>query len=376
MGYLETRILTNCGDNKPLLVRRYIDDFFGIATSSEEEVKNFIGKFNAFHPSIKVTHEISSSCITFLDINVSLKGTGVSTSVHYKPTDSHAYLNYASSHPPSCKRSIPYSQFTRIRRLCHVCSEEEDFKYQVDNMSGFFTQRGYPENMVDAARHRISTKSRDETLRPRRGNNEARVPFVLTYHPTSELVVKAIRDNLNILQTDETTSDIFSDPPLISYRKDRSLKQVLVKSSLPSLSEEGESSSNSVGTPCRRPRCKTCDVISSATEIKGPKSVWKLNKKFSCTTSDCIYTIHPLQEVQEDIRRRNQETPGRQGSGAPPVDHTQNNGIARRPAFQHGRPQPKPFRSQHHGLWISIGQGKEGTERETYIGLPTRMSPT
>ena len=46
------------------------------------------------------------------------------------------------------------------------------------------------------------------------------------------------RDNLNILQTDETTSDVFSDPPLISYRKDRSLKQVLVKSSLPSLSEE------------------------------------------------------------------------------------------------------------------------------------------
>ena len=90
MGYLETRILTNCGDNKPLLVRRYIDDFFGIATSSEEEVKNFIGKFNTFHPSIKVTHEISSSCITFLDINVSLKDTGVSTSVHYKPTDSHA----------------------------------------------------------------------------------------------------------------------------------------------------------------------------------------------------------------------------------------------------------------------------------------------
>ena len=140
--------------------------------------------------------------------------------------------------------------------------------------------------MVDAARHRISTQSRDETLRPRRGNNEARVPFVLTYHPTNELVVKAIRYNLNILQTDETTSDIFPDPPLISYRKDRSLRQVLVKSSLPSLFEVGESSDNSVGTPCRRPRCKTCGVISPATEIKGPKSTWKLNKKFSCTTSD------------------------------------------------------------------------------------------
>ena len=44
--------------------------------------------------------------------------------MHYKPTDSHIYLLYSSSHPSHVKNSIPYSQFLRLRRLC---SEESDF---------------------------------------------------------------------------------------------------------------------------------------------------------------------------------------------------------------------------------------------------------
>ena len=43
---------------------------------------------------------------------------GLCTSVHYKPTDSHSYLLYSSSHPSHVKNYIPYSQFLWPRRLC------------------------------------------------------------------------------------------------------------------------------------------------------------------------------------------------------------------------------------------------------------------
>ena len=33
----------------------------------------------------------------------------------YKPTDSHSYLLYLSSHPSHVKNSIPFSQFVRLR---------------------------------------------------------------------------------------------------------------------------------------------------------------------------------------------------------------------------------------------------------------------
>ena len=51
-------------------------------------------------------------------------GNGLCTSVYYKPTDSHIYLLYPSSHPSHVKNSIPFSQFLRLRdrRQCGTFS--------------------------------------------------------------------------------------------------------------------------------------------------------------------------------------------------------------------------------------------------------------
>ena len=73
---------------------------------------------------LKYTWEIFDTSLAFLDIKGSIEGDGLCTSVHYKPTDSHSYLLYSSSHPSHAKNSIPYSQFLRLRRLC---SDDSDF---------------------------------------------------------------------------------------------------------------------------------------------------------------------------------------------------------------------------------------------------------
>ena len=50
--------------------------------------------------------------------------------MHYKPTDSHSYLLYSSSHPSHVKNSIPYSQFLGLRRLC---SDDSDFSLKSED---------------------------------------------------------------------------------------------------------------------------------------------------------------------------------------------------------------------------------------------------
>ena len=62
-------------------------------------------------------------------------GNGLCTSVYYKPTDSHIYLLYPSSHPSHVKNSIPFSQFLRLRRLC---SDDSDFSERSEAMWHFF----------------------------------------------------------------------------------------------------------------------------------------------------------------------------------------------------------------------------------------------
>ena len=109
---------------KPELYGRYIDDCIGATSSAREELTQFITSVYSFNPALKYTWEISDASLAFLDIKISIGGNGLCTSVYYKPTDSHSYLFYSSSHPSHVKNSIPFSQSFSLHRLC---SDDSDF---------------------------------------------------------------------------------------------------------------------------------------------------------------------------------------------------------------------------------------------------------
>ena len=113
VGDIENQFFNQFNGAKPELYGRNIDDCIGATSSSREELDHFITSVNSFHPALKYTSEISEISIAFLDIKVSINGNGLSTSVHYKSTDSHSYLLHSSSHPSHVKNSIPFSQFLR-----------------------------------------------------------------------------------------------------------------------------------------------------------------------------------------------------------------------------------------------------------------------
>ena len=148
VGYVEEQIFDQYQGPKPELFGRYIDDCIGATSCTRSELDSFISFVNSFHPALKFTWEISETSIAFLDILVGIHGNRLRTSVHYKPTDSHSYLLYTSSHPRHCLSSIPFSQFLRLRRLC---SDDDDFKQQCEIMRTFFINRNYPANIVTRA---------------------------------------------------------------------------------------------------------------------------------------------------------------------------------------------------------------------------------
>ena len=99
VGYVEHKFFNQYNGPKPEPYRRYIDDCIGATSSSREDLNQFITAVNSFHPALKYTWEISDTSLAFLDIKVSIEGNDLCTSVYYKPTDSHSYLLYSSSHP-------------------------------------------------------------------------------------------------------------------------------------------------------------------------------------------------------------------------------------------------------------------------------------
>eukprot|EP00061_Rhincodon_typus_P017619 g46392.t1 len=98
VGYVEQPLLCCYNGSIPHLFLRYINDCIGAASCSHEELEQFIHFINIFHPNLKFTWIISDTSLHFLDLSVSICGDRLKTDIYFKPTDSHSYLDYTSSH--------------------------------------------------------------------------------------------------------------------------------------------------------------------------------------------------------------------------------------------------------------------------------------
>ena len=187
MGWVEHNFFDTYTGPVPEVYKRYIDDSVGSQIVQRSQIvveraslEGFIGAFGSFHPAVELVSEISETSLDSLDVILSVSDDGsISTSVFYKPTDSHSYVDYTSNHPRSCLDSIPYSQFLRLRR---ICSSDDDYKNQCDILSGFFANRGYPKKIIDKARLRCSVVSRAESLIPKSKSELEKIPLVIPFY--------------------------------------------------------------------------------------------------------------------------------------------------------------------------------------------------
>ena len=284
VGYIEEQIRSNYTGFVPQLHKRYIDDVVGAAQCSRLDLEEFINYVSNYHPALQFTSNISELELPFLDIKLAIKNNTLHTSVHYKETDTHNYLHHTSLHPDHCKKAIPYSQFLRLRR---ICSDNDDFVARTLEMKTYFLARGYPETSLDNDLRRVSAVPRDDALTPpshRNDNAGNKVPLVLTYNPFNTGTKRILLDNFDILSTDPETRRIFSEFPLVSYRRDKNLRDVLVHSS-------GYSHTDAGTYPCGRPRCLTCKHTTPRTTVQGPKTVYTIRDRFTCQSANVVYCI-------------------------------------------------------------------------------------
>ena len=144
----------------------------------------------------------------------------------------------------------------------------------------FFEKRGYPASIVQAGHHRAQLIDRQSSLQASQKRHSDRIPFTLTFHPHNHSVKSIILKNFKSLQNDPETGTIFSQPPLISFKRDKNI---------------GNSSFQTNDQPgtfkCARPRCKTCPFIHNANKISGPKRSIRITDHFTCTSANVIYCI-------------------------------------------------------------------------------------
>ena len=125
---------------------RYRDNIFDIRTHGLPKLLEFTNYINGLYPTIKFELVYSDSHLNVLDLTLHLRNGFISSHVLAKPTDSHLYLPFLSSHPVQCKRADPFGVALRIKRNC---STDDFLQNRCKEYKGYLKSQNYPAELVD-----------------------------------------------------------------------------------------------------------------------------------------------------------------------------------------------------------------------------------
>ena len=285
MGKLETNFL-NTYPIKPLLWLRYIDDIFILWNHGKNTLIDFISAANALHPSIKFTFDISDKVISFLDLNVHKTDSNrLETDLYSKPTNAHLYLHYNSCHPRHTKNSLPYSLAYRLLR---ICSTENFLTKRLDELRQFLLNRQYKPKLIDDAFDKIRNLKRADCLkRKNKKQTKNRVPLVTTFNPGLPNIPQILRKYLPILHSSERCLAAIPECPILSFRRPRNLRDILVKAKV------NDKNKKRGFNPCKDKRCLTCPsaLTGETVPITSTSDTFTINKHLTCKSYNVIYVV-------------------------------------------------------------------------------------
>lgn len=279
---------------QPLLYRRYIDDILIIWGGTEEELEQCLRDLNNHHDTIKFTHTISKKQVEFLDMCIG-KGerfalTGkLDISPFYKKTNLFQYLHWGSAHPRSTFRGIVKGELTRILR---ASSSPTTYNANVKLLTQKFRNRHYPANLLREVLNEMPFSKREQTLREKEKKTNGRPPFIVTYSdqiPRSALT-KALAPPPEL------------DTPIISYKRDKTVGDTIVRARLPNRNKPNPSADEvkirftptftQHSTPCGQAMCSCCKTMSKKEVVYSTDGTpFRTPQGTNCMTPGVVYMI-------------------------------------------------------------------------------------
>ncbi|CAJ0968164.1 unnamed protein product [Ranitomeya imitator] len=210
-------VLDTPGHSSVVSWLRYIDDILFIWQGSTSQLETFLNRLNINPLNIRLTWK-------------SPDGT-LATDVFRKSTATNSLLHFSSSHPPKLKSSIPIGQFLRARR---ICSDDDTFSRQAGELTRRFRNRGYRHADIQRGHSRALYSDRSSLLAgPTRRplvNTDSAPRFITQFNSNWSEISEILNRHWPVLLTDKDLSRQLTPHPLITWRRSRTLRDVLCKS--------------------------------------------------------------------------------------------------------------------------------------------------
>ena len=314
---------------QPLVWKRYIDDIICIWTGTRNKLESFLARLNTAHRTLRFMWSISNERIEFLDLNI-FKGRRFNTnrhldiSTHFKKTNTFQYLHFSSSHPRSVFKGLVKGEAIRFLRSN---TDPHTYNKTINKFREHLFLRNYPKLFVDRILANIThslrasyiptltpsltpSPSPNLTLNPSPSPSPSPSPnpssstiiprLVTTYTPHLALI-QLLRKHWSLVQDDPSLSLLFPSPPQLSYRRNPTLRDSLVKASLPGSSRPPTGQVPPIPInrlepcmiKCADGCCKVCPKAEGRRILFSTVSntPYAFHETFTCTDTSLIYCI-------------------------------------------------------------------------------------
>lgn len=302
----------------PNFIARFIDDCFFPWSNTESQLLDFFTYINSCHPTIKFETIHSKSQINFLDTTTYIENHIIKTKLYKKPTDKKQYLHYKSCHPTHIKKSIPYSQALRYKR---IILDQDILNQELNNLKLNFISRKYPEKLIDTQINKIKDIDREglliyQTTEHKKSKflaylkGRSFLPLITNYndHIGKNKFKKEFETAwINFTQSTPLNSLVFNNEfPQLVFKRGKTIGNHLISTKfndnsdidsetiniLASLLNENTYTSYT-SSKCNHPRCLCCDSILESTSFQDTTKLntFYINNNFNCNSTNILYYI-------------------------------------------------------------------------------------
>ena len=104
---------------------------------------------------------------------------------------------------------------------------QSEFQNSCDKLRNRLIKRGCKEQEINEGIERTKTLDRQKLLEEKTKKRSNRTPFVLICTRTLHNAKKAITSNWNLLHINQEFKDVFQEPPILAFRRNKNLYNLL-----------------------------------------------------------------------------------------------------------------------------------------------------
>lgn len=296
---------------KPILIKRYIDDVF-LLWPNNQNLQKFFQSLNSFHPSIKFTTNHNNQSIDFLDISIYKGSLFESTSkldikTFQKTNNQYQYLHFTSNHPKTIHRGLIIGECIRYIR---TNTSEHNYKKQIVLFKSRLLRRGYPIPFIKKAIQTVNYRDRFKHLK-----KNLTPPTIIHHRPIFKCpTLPKLYLLKKVILSDYDNINQYVNPPLFVTLRDNTIRELIVRAKhMPTDTqlmdiyfscnqEETQSPTTAIlpkkrtlpqPTACKLRRCATCQHFNSLNHFTSTanRKSFKIRQPFSCNSTNVIYLI-------------------------------------------------------------------------------------